>query len=108
MMKISEQGLEFIGKNEGLKLTRYKDSAGLDTIGVGHLITGKESPSIGNTISFDRAMELLNLDCQSAVNRVNLCVLPILKQYEFDALVDFCFNIGIGAFTNSTLVKKLN
>jgi lysozyme len=44
----------------------------------------------------------------SAAGCVNKLVTIELSQPEFDALVDFVFNLGSGAFASSTLLKKLN
>ena len=109
-MKTSENGLKFVAHWEGLRLERYKDSVGLDTIGVGHLITGKEVPEIGNTITVELALQLLSEDVLKAARCVNDQVSIasiILDQTEFDALVSFVFNVGVGAFQQSTLLRLL-
>jgi lysozyme len=107
-MKISDRGLNFIEKREGYSLKVYKDSAGLKTVGVGHLITGKEKPPIYNVITPQYCSFLLRQDSQIAVDAVNTLVKTLLSQAEFDALVSLVFNIGVGAFTKSTLLKLLN
>ncbi len=107
-MQLSNQGKAFITKCEDCKLNRYRDSADLWTIGVGHLITGQEQPPIGETITTDRSNELLTEDTQHAVNAINQTVKATLAQYEFDALTSLVFNIGTEAFKTSTLLKELN
>lgn len=118
-MKISDQGLQLLSEWEGVENTVYKDSAGLDTIGVGHLLTAQELSSgrisiadvdvdYSNGLNDTQVKELLAQDLERFVEAVNNCVTVELKQHQFDALVAFCFNVGVGAFKNSTLLKELN
>lgn len=108
MHKMSDKGLDMLIKSEGLRLKKYKDSVGKWTIGVGHLITGKENPPIDNEITKERCEQLLSEDLKRFENCVNESVKIELTQNEFDSLVHFSFNIGTGAFRMSTLVKLLN
>lgn len=119
MREISNKGLESIKNSEGLKLEEYDDSAGYGTIGVGHLLK-QEELSTGrilinnvlvaylNGITEKQALDLLQQDAFYAINAVNRLVTVALTQNQFDALVSLTFNIGTGAFGNSTLLKKLN
>jgi lysozyme len=50
----------------------------------------------------------LRADAQEAVDAVNRLVTVPLNQSQFDALVDFVFNLGAGAFSTSTLLRLLN
>jgi lysozyme len=116
---MSEHGLELLKQWEGFKNTVYKDSAGLDTIGVGHLITSSEKSSgtitingvavqYANGLTDQQVLDLLSQDVQPAEQAVNNGVKVALDQNQFDALVSFTFNVGVGAFTSSTLLKVLN
>lgn len=99
-MKSSELLLNKIIDFEGCKLTAYKCPAGVWTIGVGHTKGVKQ----GQTISEAQAMSLLKgdlLPCENYVNNLGVCK----NQGQFDALVDFCFNLGTGALGRSTLLK---
>lgn len=118
-MKMSEHGLELIKQWEGFKPDVYKDSAGLPTIGVGHLITKSQQTTgeivIGgvpvqyaNGLTDQQVLDLLSQDVQPAEQAVNNGVKVALDQNQFDALVSFTFNVGVGAFTSSTLLKVLN
>lgn len=118
-MQMSEHGLELIKQWEGFKPDVYKDSAGLPTIGVGHLITKSEQTTgeivIGglpvqyaNGLTGQQVLDLLSQDVQPAEQAVNNGVKVALDQNQFDALVSFTFNVGVGAFTSSTLLKVLN
>lgn len=75
------------------------------TIGYGH--TGPDVV-VGLVIDEARAEELLRADLCEAVDCVNRAVTVAISQNQFDALVDFCFNVGCGAFEKSTLLKKVN
>lgn len=110
VMKLSDNGLEFIKQNEGFVKNIYLDSAGLPTIGYGHLLTEieKSSGSYKNGITDHQASILLQQDVMIAEKAVLDLVRVPLTQNQFDVLVDFIFNVGIFAFEKSTLLKKLN
>ena len=101
-MKTSQQGIDFIKRHEALRLTAYKDAVGVWTIGYGHTSTAKQ----GMTITEAEAERLLKQDLKVAEDEINRHLLP-LKQYQFDSLTSFVFNVGIGAFRRSTLLKRL-
>ena len=109
-MRLSKQGLALLKQFEGCALIPYKDSAGLWTVGYGHLIgDGKNLPDIAKyKLTQKQADMLLQYDViprERAVER--LCPVP-LTQNEFDSLVSFTFNLGAGALQRSTLRQKLN
>lgn len=104
-MTISDTGLSLIKKHEGYSSTVYKDQAGLDTIGYGHLIVAGEKFT---EISHIEAEQLLRRDVRHAERTVNNFVNVYLTQNMFDSLVSFVFNVGSTAFINSTLLKVLN
>lgn len=118
-MQTSEHGLELLKQWEGFELNVYKDSAGLPTIGVGHLITKSESSSgiivisgvavrYAGGLTEQQVLDLLSQDVKPAEQSVNNGVKVPLNQNQFDALVSFTFNVGGGAFAGSTLLKVLN
>ena len=90
---------------EGCQLNAYQDVVGVWTIGYGH--TGPDV-SPGSTITQAKAVQLLQQDVASAAACVNQAVIVQLNQDEFDALVDFVFNVGRGAFQGSTMLRDLN
>ena len=99
-MKSSELLINKIIEFEGCKLTAYKCPAGVWTIGVGHTKGVKQ----GQKITEAQAISLLKgdlLPCENYVNNLGVCK----TQGQFDALVDFCFNLGTGALGRSTLLK---
>lgn len=101
----SSKGLALTRSFEGLRLEAYQDSAGVWTIGYGH--TGPEVHH-GQCISEAQAVALLGSDLSSAVECVRRAVRVELAQHQFDALVDFCFNVGRGNFMNSSLLRYVN
>ncbi len=104
-MKYSKSGLALTENFESCALVAYKDVKGVWTIGWGH--TGILVVE-GLTCTQAQADAWLLQDCASAEMAVNRLVRITLTQAEFDALVDFAFNCGIGAFAGSTLLKLLN
>ena len=106
-MKTSPAGIELIKEFEGLELKAYPDpgSGGEPyTIGYGH--TGGVKP--GQVITAERAEELLVKDLAGFERDVDALVKVPLTQAEFDALVSFTFNVGTGALSESTLLRRLN
>lgn len=108
-MKTSVQGRALIEQREGIVLSAYQDSAGVWTIGAGHTsAAGAPKVTPGMKITAAEASEILSRDLIVFEKAVNSSVKVALNQNEFDALVSLAFNIGAGAFKNSTLVKRLN
>lgn len=108
-MKMSPKGRQLLTAREGNVLTAYQDGGGVWTIGVGHTAAaGLPKPVKGMKISAIESDAILSRDLGQYERAVDEAVQIVLNQNEFDALVSLCFNIGIGAFRKSTLVKRLN
>jgi len=103
--KITQDGLDFIQDVEGCKLFAYLDTGGVWTIGVGH--TGPEVVK-GLTCSMEQALEWLKEDSEEAQEGIRRLVKGLLTQNQFNALVSFVFNVGVGAFSKSTMLKSIN
>jgi len=97
---------DFIARWEGIELQVYKDSAGLDTIGVGHLVRSSEDFSEGITEA--EALAILEADMHEAIQCVDQNVDVDLDDAQAAALCSFCFNLGCRAFNGSTLLRLLN
>ena len=107
--QISPHGLAKLKQWEGLKTKAYKDSGGVWTIGYGHTATaGEPKPRAGMVITAAEAESILLKDLTQYEAAVESLVKVELNDNQFAALVSFAFNVGIGAFKNSTLLKKLN
>lgn len=105
-MKLSKTGFDLIKHFEGLSLKAYKCPAGVWTIGYG--TTGVPEARLGVVISAARAEELLATDVDKFSRQVWVLVSDVvINQHQMDALIAFAYNVGIGAFKTSTLLKKL-
>ena len=109
-MKVSQKAIILIKHHEGVRNKPYKCPAGLWTVGVGHLIgDGRTLPEEWNkTFTQEEIDAILKRD----LNRFELGVCKMLpsvqlKQCEFDALVSFSFNLGLGTFQRSTIRQAL-
>lgn len=107
-MNTSTRGLMTLIAHEGIVLSRYKDSVGVWTIGVGHTkAAGGLNPEIfSGTLTIRQVMDMLKEDIVKYENGVNKAVKVPLKQHEFDALVSFHYNTG--AIGRASFVKALN
>lgn len=103
-MRMSREGLALLRDLEGYREEAYQDEAGVWTIGYGH--TRGVKP--GDRCTPRQAEQWLAADVMDAERAVSQLVEVPLAQHQFDALVCFVFNIGVGAFERSTLLDKLN
>ena len=101
-MKTSSKGIELIKRHEGFRARAYQCPAGVWTIGYGHT-RGVKS---GDVIDKAQGERFLVQDLQTAEREVNSHGL-IINQNQLDALVSFVFNVGVGNFSRSTLLRKL-
>ena len=101
-MKASNTLIKKLKEFEGYRDVAYRDSAGVLTIGFGTTRNVKE----GMTCTEEQAERWLREDLELAERFVST-IPEIDTQGKFDAVVDFVYNCGIGAFENSTLLKKI-
>lgn len=100
----SENGLHLTEHFEECRLEAYPDAGGVPTIGWGHTA----GVHLGDVCTQQQADDWLQGDYAVAVRCVRYMVRVPLTQGEFDALCDFVFNLGCGAFGGSTLRGLLN
>ena len=102
MYRTSNEAVTAICNFEGVSLKAYKCPAGVWTIGYGHT----KGVYKGQKITQEQAVQYLKQDIapiENYLNKVNLCK----TQGQFDALIDFIFNLGVTNFKNSTLYKYI-
>jgi lysozyme len=109
-MKISKRGLELIEEFEGFRPYPYKCSAGVWTIGIGTTVYpyGRKVGSNDPYITKEDAYRFLEADLLHREKEINSLIEVVLNQNQYDAIVSFVYNVGIGAFKKSTLLRKLN
>ena len=105
-MNLSPAGLALLKASEGFRANVYLDANGLPTIGFGHRLVHPES--FPNGVTEDQAAQFLAADVQTAEQAVERLVTVPLTQGQFDALVDFTYNLGAGRLEHSTLLVDLN
>lgn len=101
-MKASLTLINKIKEFESCRLVAYQDDAGVWTIGYGSTINVRR----GMKITQQEAERRLEFDLKTAAIGVRGLKLS-LTQGQFDALVDFTYNLGIGKLKSSTLLKKI-
>lgn len=102
-LAINERGLDIIRRSEGLRLRSYY-LAGQWLIGYGHAATARQ----GMVISADHADLLLLADVRKAEEGVRRLVKTPLNENEFSALVSLAYNMGVGAFQKTEVLRRLN
>lgn len=109
-MRTSNEGkVEIIG-HEGIALSKYKDSVGVWTIAGG--ATKTEIPDLASwpltkTITMQEAFDLFGRSIVKYENAINKALTRPIAQYQFDALVSWCYNVGVG-YTQPVYDKKGN
>ena len=109
-MKVSQACLDLIKRYEGLSLRPYRCPAGLWTIGFGHLIgDGRTLPAFWNRLfSVEECNALLAQDVARFERGVSAYITEPMAQGEFDGLVSFAFNLGLGTLQRSTVRQRFN
>src|SRR5258707_10613533 len=101
-MNVSADGRKLIEQFEGLSLSAYQCPAGVWTIGYGH--TQNVKP--GDTVTAEMADTLMSSDLATFGRVVEFdCGGAPTGQHEFDALTSLAFNIGLGGFAGSTVLR---
>ena len=108
-MHTSQLGVGTVARSEGCYLRAYRCPAGVWTIGFGHT-SAMGAPEVvpGMVITREEALTILQNDLRIVEQQVLRAVQVKLTQGQFDALVSFVFNVGIGNFRRSTLLRFLN
>jgi lysozyme len=107
-IQVQQSTVDFLKQVEGEEKTVYKDSTGKDTVGVGHLVLPEDNLSEGDEITPEQELAFLRQDTDIATQNIKTHITQGLTQNQFDAILSLVFNIGIGAFDSSTVLKDLN
>jgi lysozyme len=99
-----------IKKFEGKRLKAYKDSANIYTIGFGstYNIDEKRPVQANDVITDQTALRWLKIAIQDKVKAIKEIVKVPINQNQLDSLTSLAYNIGLGNFKKSTLIKLLN
>lgn len=108
-MQTSAAGRHFIEVQEGCRLRAYRDAAGVLTIGYGHT-TAAGNPLVlpGMSITQAQADAILTADLHRVESQVTKTVSYPLNQAQFDALVSFTYNLGIGNLQHLVVASGLD
>lgn len=104
--QVDQSGYSLIKTMEGYSPFVYKDSVGVATIGFGHALLPGEK--IKTPLMGDAALALLQHDVSKRTAVLNTMIDVPLSPDQYDAIADLAFNIGIGNFQRSTLLKRVN
>lgn len=108
-MKLNQNGYNLIKQFEGCKLTAYQDSIGVWTIGYGSTYyEDMQKVKKGDKVSQERANEIFEFVASRFARNVDDIITSKPTQNQFNAVVSLVYNIGLGNFQKSTLLKKLN
>jgi lysozyme len=103
-VKPSQKCVDVVKSFEGFRTYAYLCPANIWTIGYGSTKNVKK----GDTITKDEAEKLLLSELEDFSAKILPSITTNLNQNELDSLVSFSYNVGVSAFKNSTLLKKLN
>jgi lysozyme len=119
-MKVSDKALEVIKHHEGVRQRPYRCPAKLWTVGVGHVLYPEQGklkiedrdgfplrPEDYRLYSMEEVNGILAADLQRFERGVEKFIPVKLTQGQFDALVSFSFNVGLGTLQRSTLRQKV-
>lgn len=109
--KLSKKGIDFLTEFEGFSSKPYLDVVGIPTIGYGftyYPTTNKKVKMTDKSITKEEGKQLLSLMLKPYELAVLNGVTANINQNQFDALVSFAYNVGVGAFRSSTLLKRIN
>lgn len=109
MARVSPEGRRFVQRHEGLRLEAYDDGKGVWTIGYGRTAPINGEPiRPGMRITREQADALLDEDLRRFEVGVENRLRRPATQPQFDALVSFAYNVGLGAFARSSVLTRHN
>ena len=108
-MEVNKAGKDLIKRFEGCKLKAYKCPAGLWTISWG-LTFYPDGTKVkeGDVITQQQAEDYFNAIVDDFAKKVDALIKSNVSENNFSALVSFAYNVGMGNFQRSTLLRKVN
>lgn len=109
-LKINSEGLAIIKASEGFYPKPYLCPAGVPTIGYGTTIyPNKTKVTLDDSeITLQQGEHYLAYECKAVEDQIKSVVLAPLTINQFSALVSFVYNVGIGNFRASTMLRLIN
>lgn len=107
-MQLSDPGEKHLFIDEGNKTIPYKDVRGIWTVGPGFTEIDGRPVTAQDVLTPEKIKELFPKILKPYEDAINTAVTTKLYQHEFDALVCFCYNVGVQGFKDSAVVKALN
>ncbi len=108
-MKINQAGLRLIKKYEGFRSIAYRDAVGVWTIGYGHTsMAGSPHVSKGLKITRQQGEQMLATDIEKFSHQIRPLIKVKLTDNQFSALVSFAYNVGVGNFKRSSVLRAVN
>jgi lysozyme len=111
LMHMSKEGLADIVQSESITTTKYRDSAGVWTIGVGATkseIRDLRTWPADKKLSLEEVFELLHKGIKKYSKGVREALEVEVSQHMFDGLVSFAYNVGVGGMKGSSLIRAIN
>lgn len=109
-MRLDDNGYKLISQFEGLSLKPYLCSAKIPTIGYGNTfyLNGKKVTMLDKPITKEQALEMFKVIADGFARQVEKKLTKPVNQNQFNALVSLAYNIGVGNFYKSTLLRYVN
>jgi len=108
-MKMNAAGVRLVKSFEGWRASAYRDAVGHWTIGYGHTsMAGPPKVHQGMHITRAEGSEILARDLQYFADEIQPLINVPLSDNQFSALVSFAYNVGVGNFRKSSVLKKVN
>jgi len=93
-----------VAQYEGLRTKAYLDPIGIPTLCYGETL----GVSLGDSRTVEECNQMLTVRLGYFAMRVDALIQPEISPQEMAAYASLAYNVGLGAFEKSTLLKKVN
>ena len=109
-MRLDDKGYNALHEREGLRLKPYLDTRGVPTIALGntYYVDGKKVTMQDTPLTSREAVKLGRIISDNFAKEVFGLLKKEVNQNQFNALVSLAYNIGVPAFTKSTVLRRVN